>query len=233
MRAYHLAQYDPRLGAISSPRQRVVALAGGSSLSNGHRMDVTQALADAENTLRDFIGLTLNKQLGADWINKCGVTPERIIIWKGRKDTESKRQQSGVVEERLLYYADFYDISTILKKNWSGDLSEALGEWKTMEIFLKELEKLRDPDAHRRQLMPHQKSLAIGISGEIRSRIVRFRSKRETSEDCFSRLESVRDNLGNIWTYGDNNFGLNTQMLLRPRDSVDLEAIRERIFALK
>ena len=41
-----------------------------------------------------------------------------------------------------------------------------MGEWKTMEVWLDELEKLRNPDAHRRELLPHQKQLAAGIAGE-------------------------------------------------------------------
>ena len=69
-----------------------------------------------------------------------------------------------------------------------------------MDVWLSELEKLRDPEARRRELLPHQKHLAIGISGEIRNRLIRYRSKQETSEDYYPRIESVRDSLGNIWT---------------------------------
>jgi hypothetical protein len=100
--------------------------------------------------------------------------------------------------------------------------SEVFGEFKTMEVRLSELEKLRDPDAHRRELLPHQKHLALGISGEIRTRLVRYRSKQETSEDYFPRIESVLDNFGNIWTPGINRLRtLNTSTLLRPNDLVE------------
>src|SRR6266536_3397353 len=81
-------------------------------------MDVTQALKDTENSLRDFIALSLRVAFGENWIEKCGVSQERLDRWKSRKDEEAKRQESGVVEERLLYYADFYDLKTILQKNW-------------------------------------------------------------------------------------------------------------------
>jgi hypothetical protein len=151
-------------------------------------MDITQALKDAENALRDFIILTLQEAYGSGWETKSGVSDERITHWRERKKTEEKRQESGVVEERLLYYADFYDLKTILQKHWSSSFSKALGDWKTMDVYLSELEKLRDPDAHRRELLPHQQNLAIGIAGEIRTRITRFRSKKETNEDFF--LES-------------------------------------------
>jgi hypothetical protein len=187
-------------------------------------MDVTQALKDAENTLRDFIASVLSQNLGQDWVDKCGVTSDRVTKWRERKETEAKQQEAGVVDERLIYYADFYDLKTILKKNWSGPFSEALGDLKTFEIWLDELEKLRDPEAHRRELLPHQKHLAIGISGEIRGRIIRFRSRRETTDDCFPRIESARDSLGNIWVPlggpGDTHT-VSTRMALRPGDSVE------------
>lgn len=185
-------------------------------------IDITQALKDAENALRDFVSNILIKKFGADWINQCSVPSERIETWKDRKGVEGKRQKFGTVEERLIYYADFYDLKTILHKNWAGEFKEALGDWKTMEVWLDELGRLRDPDAHRRELLPHQKHLAVGIVGEIRTRIVRYRSKQETSEDYFPRIESVRDNLGNMFP-SDTGTGnsVYTRTILRPNDIVD------------
>lgn len=184
-------------------------------------MDTTQALKDAENALRDFIAMTLRKMYGDNWEEESGVSSDRLDKWRERKKIEEKRQEAGVVEERLIYYADFYDLRTILKKHWSGDFSEAFGEWKTMEVWLTELEKLRDPDAHRRELLPHQQYLVLGISGEIRTRIVRFRSKQETSESYFPRIESVRDNFGNIWTIDNLTHSVPTDMNLREGDTIE------------
>lgn len=184
-------------------------------------MDLTQALKDTENSLRDFIATVLEKKIGGDWMSKCGVTAERLKQWQDRKTVEGKRQTGGVVEPRLIYYADFYDIKTILEKNWDK-FSEAFGEWKTMKVYLNELETLRDPDAHRRELLPHQKNLAAGIAGEIRTKLIRYRSKLETSEDYFPRIESARDSLGNVWAAG--SVGLKavvTNQTLREGDVVD------------
>src|SRR5712692_5396282 len=164
-------------------------------------IDVTQALKDTENALRDQIAEVLQKGLGENWVEKCGVTPDRLEQWIRRKEEEERRQKAGVVEERILYYADFYDLKTILQKNWP-DFAPIFGEWKTMEVFLSELEKLSDPEAHRRELLPHQKHLVLGIAGEIRTRMIRYRSKEETGEDYYPRIESARDSVGNIWTYG-------------------------------
>lgn len=182
--------------------------------------DVSQALKDTENSLRDFIAVVLREKLGESWVEECGVSPDRLDKWKERRGVEEKRQRFGVVEQRLIYYADFYDLRTILKKHWSGVFSEALGDWKTVDVWLSELEKLRDPDAHRRELLPHQKHLVYGIAGEIRTRLVRYRSKRETSEDYFPRIESARDSLGNLYTYG-NPAVIGTGMCLRVGDTID------------
>jgi hypothetical protein len=183
-------------------------------------LDATRALRDAENALRDFIGDSLEKALGTEWESECGVTEERLAKWRERRLIEAKRQQTGVTEERLLYYADFYDLKTILKKHWAQYFGEALGDWKTMEVWLSELARLRDPDAHRRELLPHQHSLALGISGEIRTRIARFRSAQETGESCFARIESVRDSLGTIWIKGDSGI-IGTRKTVCQDDTID------------
>ncbi|MGB7061645.1 MAG: Swt1 family HEPN domain-containing protein [Candidatus Zixiibacteriota bacterium] len=185
-------------------------------------VDISQVLRDAENALRDFIAFKLQKSIGDNWIELCGVSPERIERWKERKEIEEKKQVAGVVEERLIYYADFYDLITILKHRWSEDFSEVFGKWKDMEVWLSTLEDLRNPEAHRRELLPHQKQLAAGIAGEIRTRIVRYRSKDVAVDNYFPRIESARDNHGNLFTAGESSM-FDTGTVLHPGD--DLEFI--------
>jgi len=86
-------------------------------------LDATQALRDVENALRDFIAHTLEKAFGVEWEKQCGVSTERHERWHERQKTEAQRQKTGVIEERLLYYADFYDLKPILKKHWSQHFS--------------------------------------------------------------------------------------------------------------
>jgi hypothetical protein len=182
-------------------------------------MDVTQTLKDAENSLRDFIGYILNKSFGPDWEQKCGVSDDRLNKWRERKESEKKRQKAGACDERLIYYADFYDLETILKKHWNL-FSEALGDLKTTEVWLTALEKLRDPDAHRRELLPHQKSLILGVSGELRTKIARYRSSQETADSYYPRIEFAADNLGNTRKYGES-YQIRTGMRLRPGDVLE------------
>jgi hypothetical protein len=182
-------------------------------------MDITQVLKDTENAVRDFIAFILSEKFGPEWEENCGVSSDRINRWKERKESERIRQESGAPDERLIYYADFYDLKTILKKNW--DLfSKALGHLTTTDVWLTELERLRDADAHRRELLPHQKHLILGVAGELRTRIARYRSKQETSESYYPRIEFAADNLGNTWRLGERSM-VYTDMKLRPGDELE------------
>lgn len=183
-------------------------------------MDVSQALKDAENSLRDFIASTLTSSMGDDWINSVGIAPEKIDKWKTRKTEEEKKQRTGVAEERLIYYADFYDLQTILKKRWSQDFQAVFVKWKELEVWLDALNNLRDAEAHRRELLPHQKHLILGVSGEIRSMIVRYRSKMDTGDDYFPRIESARDSLGHMATEASAGT-VYTEATIRVGDQLD------------
>ena len=53
-------------------------------------IDITQALKDTENALRDFISSVLRKKFGENWVEKCGVSPERIKKWNERVEASKK-----------------------------------------------------------------------------------------------------------------------------------------------
>jgi hypothetical protein len=183
-------------------------------------INVSQELRDVENALRDFITTTMRTKFGTGWETQCGLSEERLAQWTERRATEAKRQLGGIVEQRLIYYADFYDLKTILKKNWSTGIFNDLGDWRTIEVWLTELEALRDPDAHRRDLLPHQQKRIAGISGELRSRIVRSRNIAGGLDQYFPKIESIRDNYGNVWHYNDSP-QLETRTVLHPGDVVE------------
>jgi hypothetical protein len=160
-------------------------------------LDIESELKKLENSLRDFIEFTLHARYGTSWISVLKVSPNRVQHWKDRKDIEQKRLTSSALESRLLYYADFYDLKSIVSKHWDDGFSEAFGEKKIFEVLLGEMEKLRDPNAHRRELHNYQKHLILGVSGELRTRIMKIRGKKDSPEGYFPVIEAVTDSLGN------------------------------------
>lgn len=165
-------------------------------------MDINQTLKDCENSLRDFIAYTLVKQHGDNWINKLEISPERIAEWKQRKEEDNLRHHATTIEEHLINYSTIDDLKHILLVNWEGDFIDAFGDYKLIETYLNILNRYRNPDIHRRPLLTFQKHLILGITGEIRNKISVFRSFKELDRVGFPRIESVRDNLGNIWVPG-------------------------------
>ncbi|MFC6999559.1 Swt1 family HEPN domain-containing protein [Rufibacter roseus] len=179
-------------------------------------MDASLALKEVENSIRDFISYILSRDKGTDWISTCGVSQQRINHWVERKSIEEKKHKFGTAEGRLIYYSDFYDLLTILDKSWNNVFKDALGDKKEVDVFLKTLDMFRNTDAHRREALPHQKHLIIGIAGELRNRITLYRSRMETGEDYFPRIESARDNYGGSWVIGDHI--ITSKSVLRPGD---------------
>lgn len=178
-------------------------------------MDATSALKDGENALRDFIEEILQEHFGAEWVDKCGVTEEGIEKWTERQQVEAKKLTAGNVDPRLLYYAQFFDLKTILFKNW--DLFKpCFGDKKTMEVYLDKMDDYRNPDAHRRKLLPSQEQLLCGISGEIRNAITNHRSKKGPDTEYFPRIEYVQDSFGNVW----QESGTCKDRVLRPGDEI-------------
>lgn len=203
-------------------------------------MDVNQALKDTENSLRDFISLVMSRRFGQNWFGRGGIDADKIQKWEQRKEEDRKRL--GVVtDERLLYYADFYDIKTLLEKNWDiiTEFSAALGKKKEVIYWLEKLESFRNPEAHRRELLPHQKHLVLGIEGEIRMRLISYRNKQETKDDYYPRVEFARDSLGNCYVPEHSGFVFDTGTKLRPGDKVDFVVTardplgEELLFALR
>ncbi|GAB3870748.1 hypothetical protein GCM10028824_19750 [Hymenobacter segetis] len=182
-------------------------------------MNEKQALQDVENVLRDFISAGLDKKFGPDWFSKCGLPDDRIAKWKEKLEIENKKQKHSSCDPRLIYYSDFYDLRNMLNKNWDI-FSAALGEKKEVDALLGMLENYRNSNAHGRELLTYQKHLVVGITGEIRNRITKFRSMQETGADYFPRIESVHDNYGNSWKVDEYGI-VRTGKLLREGDVLE------------
>ena len=69
-------------------------------------MDINQTLKDCENSLRDFIAYTLEKEYGEGWINKLKVSPERVAEWEQCGAPNCLQGSATVGLRELVTYAD-------------------------------------------------------------------------------------------------------------------------------
>ena len=156
-----------------------------------------------ENLLRDIIIY----HLGLDSSN-YKISSDRIIKWESKKEIDLKRK-IGIVEDRIIYYSDFYDLKTIILKNWDIFLQTFLDK-RRFEIFFDEVEKYRNTIAHGRPLMKSQLLLLEGILQDQKNLSAIYHNKNEMKDDYFIRITKVSDNLGNTWT---DNLDLNYPVL--------------------
>lgn len=165
-------------------------------------MDITRQIHDAENSLREFIHTIMARSHGEEWYLKLPKVKKMAQEWESKKIPESFGHNAIKGEEKVIQYASFDDIRTIIKKYWDKGFHELFEDKDTLDVYLRIIEDYRDPDSRRRELFVHQKHLLLGISGDLRTRIATWRSNAELG-GLYSRIECVRDNLGNKWTPGD------------------------------
>lgn len=177
----------------------------------------------AENALRDLLTDELINKYKNDYLKKSGLSQNRIKTIEDRKVEEEKRfHLTGTIENKILYYSDLTDIQTIVDKQFDSlSLSKVFGKKKKIEVFLDELNAYRNPIAHSRGLLPHQAQLVEGIAQEIRIMIMKYRNDHgEKIDQYFPRFESVKDNLGHRWSYGEHP-NIRCNFVLSPGDFLE------------
>ncbi len=183
-------------------------------------MDVRQILLDTESALRDFVSVIMQQQHGDDWLFQSGLSDDRLAILQKLQAEFDEKKISLQEENQLLNYGNLMDLKTILTRNWIGDFELCFGDLQTIEVYLSTLHRYYDSDANNRSLLTHQKHLILGISGFLRNRMVVYRSWKDGDKHGFPRIESVRDNLGNIWVLGKPK-KIKTGLQLRTGDMLE------------
>ncbi|WP_346839925.1 hypothetical protein [Microbulbifer sp. SAOS-129_SWC] len=178
--------------------------------------ECSDALSGVENSLRLIINKVGEDSYGNNYIDQLGVDPKKIKKWEKSREKEGSKRSAGIKEKRLLYYSDFYDLERIIIDNWSL-FNPVFSDKCQTQVYLDRLRTLRNPDAHRRSLTNVEKSLVIGMAGEIRTKVARFMAEKDTPNEYFPRFEALYDSLG-------NHFGQNDRPTLRVGMSIEFIA---------
>jgi len=179
-------------------------------------------LTTTETVLRDLAEELLREAHDDDWLAKSGLTEERIEKLHEGRDEERRRREGGKVSERLIHYAQFWDLETIFVKNWEL-FKDCFGDQKELRFHLRRLGTYRNPEAHSRDLLPFEEHLVMGITGEIRNKVTIFRSSRQDEPEHFPRIESAKDSFGNVPSGDVGDLSVDTDLTLRPGDRVTFD----------
>ena len=171
-----------------------------------------------ENTLRRIVILILGGGDNADY----KVTPERLEKWKEKREIENKKYKGGNPEQRIIYYSDFFDLKPIIINNWQK-FTVILGKQRQFESNFDQIETLRNTISHGRSIFPFQEALIKGITGALKSMLVKYHNQNMKVEDHFIRILKMSDNLGNQWEIGNLNIsGMITKSTLRVDDTINI-----------
>ncbi len=181
-------------------------------------MEPTEAINNIEVVLRDLITHILFERFGSEWIEQCG-SSEKIERWQARRKEEAAKRDGTVVEQRLIYFADFTDLLPIIKQHWELFLP-CLGDKKTFEIYMGRLEDFRNAPMHSRALVDFEQRLIQGMAGEIRNRVTLFQTDAKAADRHFARIEVVRDSFGRSASDGEI---LPPDITVHPGDEVVFE----------
>jgi hypothetical protein len=171
-----------------------------------------------EVVLRGLIAQVLEAEFGSEWIEKCG-TVEKIQRWRDRREEERKKRDGTVIEERLIFFADFTDLLPIIKKHWPL-FKPCLGDKKTFEAYMGRLEDFRNAPMHSRTLVDFEQNLVDGMTGEIRNKVTLFQTEANAADRHFPRIEFVRDSFGRVAADGQL---LPPDITVHPGDEVVFE----------
>ncbi len=183
-------------------------------------MEITKAIYDAENALRDFVEASLANHYGKEWQSNSDIPAEKIRSWNEIKAGVENNLPPESAAEGLIYHTPFSDLIDVIVQHWDTDFQEAFGDKHTFVTYLKILELYRDPNIHRRELFVHQKHLILGVSGEVRSKITAYRAMRASNEGGFPIIEYIKDNFGNLWVPGKPR-RVKTSLSLSPGDRIE------------
>lgn len=168
-----------------------------------------------ENILRKIISIVLGINDDTDF----GVTQDRIEKWKEKREIEYKKYDGIIIENRIIYYSDFYDLETIVSKKWEK-LKPILLDKKKFEVFHKEVEKFRNTIAHGRELYSYQQKLLEGIVQDLKTTFILYHNKNMNADDYFIRVLKVTDSLGSIHDTTDLYYQ-STGKTLRVGDTIE------------
>lgn len=160
-------------------------------------VEPVEALQAVENSLRGIVKVVM----GDTWRTADGAPTQRRLERSRERERDRDRRDGAVVSDDLLNFTELSELTAIIRSNWQ-QFEQVFGDQDRTGAFLGVLEDLRNTVALSRELLPFERDLLNGVTGQIRNQVTLFRSTRESAESFYPVIETVTDSFGNL---GGNN----------------------------
>lgn len=160
-------------------------------------LEPSVALHTCETALRVAMNRSYFAEYGSSWLQRV-TSPAMRNDWESRMEAERRtREPRGVISVPALglEYANFYDLVSIAASDWAP-LAIILGRKQDTLPLLKRVERLRNSVGHNRTLLPFERDLLSGISGQIRNQVTLYLSTQDPAGDVYPRIEFINDSFG-------------------------------------
>lgn len=168
-----------------------------------------------ENTLKQIIVDVLGTSDETDY----KIPNEVKDKWFEKRTFEKEKNDGFLFEKRIIFYADFFDLKTIIDKNWSK-FENLFKNKERFIVFFNEVNQLKNILNLGGTLTKSQEELLSGIVTDLKNSYTIFTNKKNKINDYFIRINSVSDNLGNNWH--KENSGKNSKPVLTVGDEYEL-----------
>lgn len=150
-------------------------------------MEPAAALETLETALRTIV----REVLGDDWIKHIS---DPVPLHE-RQVAERNKRDGLLTSEDLLAFTMLYQLHGVILKNWES-FKPVFDDKPRFQVWMKEVDHVRDAIAHSRPLSPHERDLISGISGQVRNLITLYRTNKMPMQNYYPLIEYVRDSFG-------------------------------------
>jgi hypothetical protein len=152
-------------------------------------MEPSAAIASIETALR----LAIRTILGAAW-HRANGAPD-IDVLRSRQTEENRRRDGAVVSTDLLDYAMTTDLFALVLRNWEL-FKTVFDDRKRFDSHRSTVLDVRNTIAHSRPVVPFERDLLSGISGQLRNQVALFKGTMDESALYYPTIESAIDHQG-------------------------------------
>lgn len=147
-----------------------------------------------ENTLRQLIISILGDSDESDY----NISKEISEKWFAKRTNAKHKNNGFLFEKRIIFYADFEDLNTIIIENWKLFIP-VLFDKKRFQVFFNEIASFKKIINSGNNLIKSQEDLLSGIVTDLKNAITIYNNKTNLVDDYFISIYKVSDNLGNSW----------------------------------
>ena len=159
-------------------------------MANEPAMAPSAALESAELALR----LAVKEAFGEGWL-ELPDAPGRARL-EGVRERDAANREGLSTSQDLIDFTLTIELTRFIRRNHEA-MADVFPSWPLVESMLNLIDAVRNPNQHHRGLAPWERDLISGVAGQLRTLLAKYRSEKDTLNEDYPCIESVKDSFMN------------------------------------